>query len=162
MKEKTNDLSELKGLVKIIIVLVIAFLVMYLLTVGATKLGWFDIGYTKPEIAESVINYDKIIAGSIFDKKDTDYYVAIADFSGTNNIYYESIISNYKEKESKLPIYYVDLSDELNKSIISEENNTKATNASELKIKDVTLIKITNKKVSKYIIGIDDILNELK
>lgn len=160
MKEKTNDLSELKGLGKIIIVLSIIFIVMYLLTIGATKLGWFETGYTKPSVSESVISYEKIIAGSILDKKDKEYYVAIADFS--NNMYYSSIISTYKDKEDKLPIYYVDLSDELNKSIISNEDNTKAKSVSELKVKDLTLIKVSNNKISKYITGISNIENELK
>lgn len=56
----------------------------------------------------------------------------------------------------------VDLSDELNKSIISDTNNTKAKKASELKVKDLTLLKITNGKIEKYITGIENIETELK
>lgn len=162
MKEKANDLSELKGLGKIILILAGAFIIMYLLTLGATKLGWFDTGYTKPNVEDAVISYEKIMAGSVFDKKDDSYYVAIANFKNTNNMYYQSIVSAYKSKKEHLPFYVVDLSDELNKSIISDTNNTKATKASELKVKDLTLIKITNGKIEKYITGIENIETELK
>ena len=50
----------------------------------------------------------------------------------------------------------------LNKSIISDTNNTKAKKASELKVKDLTLLKITNGKIEKYITGIENIETELK
>lgn len=69
MKEKTNDLSELKGLGKIILILASAFIIMYLLTLGATKLGWFDTSYTKPNVEEAVISYEKIMAGSVFEDR---------------------------------------------------------------------------------------------
>lgn len=107
MKEKTNDLSELKGLGKIILILAGAFIIMYALTLGATKLGWFDTGYTKPNVEDAVISYEKIMAGSVFDKKDDSYYVAIANFDKTNNMYYQSIVSSYKSKKEHLPFTWL-------------------------------------------------------
>ncbi len=161
MKRKSESELDIKGLIIIIIVLVVLVGLVYLLTVGAQKLGWFNEHYTKPEVQEAVISYENINAGTIFDRSDNEYYVAIADFSDKNNIYLDSLISKYKEKEDSLPVYVVDLSDGLNSSIKSEENNTFATKVSELKVKDNTLIKITNGNNAGYLVGDESIKSEL-
>ena len=78
------------------------------------------------------------------------------------NTYYESVISNYQKKEDKTPLYVVDLSDELNKSIIGKEDNIKASSLSDMSVKSSTLLLIKNGKIVKYIIDMDTIESELK
>ena len=76
--KKTENLSELKGLGKILLILVVAFIAMYLITLGANKAGLFDPGYNKPEVSDAVISYENIMAGTIFNREG-NYYVAILD-----------------------------------------------------------------------------------
>lgn len=159
--KKSEDLSELKGLGKILLILVVAFIAMYLITLGANKAGLFDPGYNKPEVGDAVISYENIMAGTIFNREG-NYYVAILDSNDKMNTYYESVISNYQKKEDKTPLYVVDLSDELNKSIIGEKDNKDAKSIKELSVKNSTLLKIKNNKIVKYLIDIEDIENELK
>ena len=103
-KKNKNVTSEMdiKGLIIIVCVLVVIAVVAYLLTVGAQKLGWFDEGYYKPEVPEAVISYDNINAGTIFNRKDKEYYVLIADFSDKESVYVNSLGSLYKEKEDSI------------------------------------------------------------
>lgn len=159
--KKSEDLSELKGLGKILLILVVAFIAMYLITLGANKAGLFDPGYNKPEVGDAVISYENIMAGIIFNREG-NYYVAILDSNDKMNTYYESVISNYQKKEDKTPLYVVDLSDELNKSIIGEEDNIKASSLSDMSVKSSTLLLIKNGKIVKYIIDMDTIESELK
>ena len=67
--KKTENLSELKGLGKILLILVGAFIVMYLITLSANKAGLFDPGYNKPEVSDAVISYENIMAGTIFNRE---------------------------------------------------------------------------------------------
>ena len=148
--KKSEDLSELKGLGKILLILVGAFIVMYLITLGANKAGLFDPGYTKPEVSDAVISYENIMAGTIFNREG-NYYVAILDSKDKMNTYYD-----------KTPLYVVDLSDELNKSIIGEEDNTLASSLSDMSVKSSTLLLVKDGKIVKYIIDMDTIESELK
>ena len=101
------------------------------------------------------------MAGTIFNREG-NYYVAILDSKDKMNTYYESVISNYQKKEDKTPLYVVDLSDELNKSIIGKEDNIKASSLSDMSVKSSTLLLIKNGKIVKYIIDMDTIESELK
>ena len=56
--------DDIKKLSIIVGVIVVAFGLVYGLTVGATKLGLFEPHYTKPEAADAVISYEKINSGN--------------------------------------------------------------------------------------------------
>lgn len=161
-KNESVEMNDIKKLSIIVGVIVVAFGLVYGLTVGATKLGLFEPHYTKPEAADAVISYEKINAGTILNRSDSEYYVVIADFSDNKNVYIESLISSYKQKETKLPIYIVDLSDGLNKSIVGENDNIGASTVSEMSVKSETLLKVSNKKITKYLVKLEDIESELK
>ena len=76
---------------------------------------------------------------------------------------YADLISNYEAKDEHLSIYYVDLSNALNKSVISEEeSNKEAKSVEELKINGATLIKFTNNSISEYIEGEESISSYLE
>ena len=130
-KKKVNEEMDVKGLVIITVVLCVLVLLIYLLTLGAQKLGWFNERYVPKEVANAV------------------------------SIYSSTLVDIYKNKEESIPLYIVDLSEGLNKFIISEENNYNANNASELKVKDNTLIKIQNGARVSYVTGDDAIKSEL-
>lgn len=161
-KTETNDLGDIKKLTIIVLVILVIFGLVYLLTLGANKLGLFEEHYKSPETTESVISYEKIPAGTILNRETGEYYVLISDFSQNKSVYLEGLYSTYNKKETKLNIYIVDLSDELNKSIIGEEDNIKASSLSDMSVKSSTLLLIKNGKIVKYIIDMDTIESELK
>ena len=71
-------------------------------------------------------------------------------------------VSNYKSKDKALPIYYVDYNDAINASVTSKDSsNPKATKASELKVKNPTLIEISNGSISQYIEGEEKVIDYL-
>ena len=76
-----------------------------------------------------------------------EYYVLFDDFS---NLKSDSYVS-YLAGKSDIKVYKVDLSKPENKVFKSEESNKNAKRASELKINDVTLIRIKNGKIVNYI-----------
>ena len=59
-------------------------------------------------------------------------------------------------------VYTIDLSNELNKAQYDAENvNTKAKKVSEMKVGDITLIKVKNGKIEKYIVDYAKMEKEL-
>ena len=55
----------IKDFIVLVIVLISVFGMVYLLTVGARKLGWFDERYTAPSVDEASISYEYIEASSV-------------------------------------------------------------------------------------------------
>ena len=111
----------------------------------------------------SSISYDEILVGRSLSMSDDNYLVLFYDSSNEDvSSTYSELISNYKNKEEHLPIYYVDMSNTFNKGYTTtEEANTVASKASELLINGPTLIRITNKSIAEYIEGEEDITNYL-
>lgn len=161
VKNTIKDEMDIKGAIILVLVLTGVVLVMYLLTVGAQKLGWFDLRYVKPEVQTATISYDNILAGTIFNRQSGEYYVMIADFSSDDNIYLSSLGSSYNKKEDKLNLYSVDLGNLMNKSIIGETSNPSAQSVESLSINEPTLILVKDGRNSKYIPGVENIKTEL-
>lgn len=159
--KKVQEELDIKGIVILFSVLIGIVILIYLLTLGAQKIGLFDEGYTKPEVKTPIISYEKILAGNVFNMKDETYYVMIADFEDLDSVYFSSLGSLYKDKKDSLPLYTVDLSEGMNKKIIGENINREAQSASELSVGAQTLIKIQNGRNVKYIDNVEDVKTEL-
>jgi len=108
----------------------------------------------------ATIQNDKILASSIFTKEDEVYYVFAYDASEDNNwaVYYTTLFSEYDviEDKGKLPMFWVDLSDPLNKDVVAEkveDENTKPGKYEDLSIYSPALIRIKNGKLDKYYDG---------
>lgn len=129
---------------------VLSFIVLvYLGVIGLKSLGLFDQGYIKPTKESTTINYEYILYGTVFDRKEKEYYVIFDNYDKNINSYINNLITS----KSKIPVYKVDLSKKENEGCISSKSNSKAKNANELEINDLTLIRITNGKISKYFTG---------
>lgn len=143
----TTYSMELKKLFIILGVILLIIVALYLIIgIFVTK----DIKLFKNKNSNEVtstIQYRKILAGETFNMNKEEYYVIFASSKGN----YYSLYSSIAEKNTDKSIYLVDLDDSLNKKYISEESNSAVQNASELKVKDNTLIKINNKKNVEYI-----------
>lgn len=159
-----NEVEEIKLRDSIIIIFVIGLVVIiaYGLTLLARHVGLFDIRYIKPEVSSATINYENILAGTIFSREENEYYVMIGNFESNESVYLGSLGQLYKNKSGdKLPIYAVDLSEGLNKMIISDSSNSSAQTVSDLKINGPTLIKVSGGRNVKYIEGDENIKIEL-
>ncbi len=136
-----------------VVVLAIAVL-FYLLSVYITNKP------DKVRIAEGSISYEQISAGSTFSMSDKEYLVIFYNRDNGGDI--TTAVSNYKSKDKALPIYYVDYNDAINASVTSKDSsNPKATKASELKVKNPTLIEISNGSISQYIEGEEKVIDYL-
>lgn len=129
--------------------------VCYLCVLGMEKMGLFEKGYTKPEKESATIDTSYIAMGAVFNRNDSEYYVIFDNYQDSykTDAYINTLLTNKKD----IKLYKVDMGQNENKKYLSDEENTKATNASELKIKGITLIKIKKGKIDKYISGSDAI-----
>jgi len=150
--ENTNDYSKII-LIIIGIVLVVGLLYLYTGFFVTKELsGKKD----EPKTPETVINYDEIIAGTIFSQSPETYYVLISDFKTYN---YKAI-NALLDQSDDIKYFSVDLSKTINQSIIGEPYIT--NNPETLRVSDPTLLIITSGKITKSIIGLDNINNYLK
>ncbi len=155
---KDNDIgTQAKSFIIILVVIVLILALIWFIM--ELKAGTFSKKNTDDSANESneTINYDQILAGETFNRKDNEYYVIFTDSSKDFYNVYQSYMTNSDKK-----IYIVDLANTLNSKYISDESNSTAQSASELKVKDNTLIKISNKQNILYLEGYNNVINELK
>lgn len=150
--------SESRKIVTCIVTVLLIFGIGYLVTNIILKNSVAD--YITKNNDKTTLQYDEILSGQSFDKKDKEYLVVF--FNTEEDTIYQTLISNYDAKDSHLPIYYVDLKNRMNQNCVSTESNKNATSSSELKINGPTLIKFTDNKISEYIEGEEAITNYLK
>lgn len=157
IKYTTGDTEEVKNLITVIIVVVLIVAGLYVVTRAfITK----DLFKKKEEAAEvvtpGVVSYDTIVMGQIFQMDQySEYYVAIYDSTNDDYSYDMSdLVSQYGQNEKSLHIYTVDLSNDVfNGSYYDPENvNVNATNLSEMKVGDITLLHIKKGKIVEYIV----------
>ena len=153
-KEEVTSGDQIKSMIKTVVIVLVFIGVMYLMMLGLIKLGAFEKGYEAPS-HETEFDYEYINIGTVFTRSDSTYYVLFDDY-GTNissNTYLENNIA------SKLsdPVYKVDMSKEQNAKYKSDTPNKSASNASELKIDGITLIRIKNGRIDMYLTGSEEI-----
>ena len=140
---------------------VLVFLgVCYLGVIGMQALGVFDKGYTAPNKGTTEISHEFISIGTVFNRDLDTYYVLFDNYKSdyTKDAYINYLV-DYEVKEK---VYKVDMNDLNNSKYSSEEANTKAQKVEDLKINDITLIKISKGKNVKYVTGSENIEEFLK
>lgn len=148
-----DNVTDGKNILTTFISVFIFIGIMYLGFIGLEKLGMFDAGYTAPETEAAEIDPNQIMIGSVFNRDEKTYYVL---FDSSKEYESHSYIKTLTEKLNKR-VYYVDMSEPENAKHKSDTENKKAKEAKDLKIKDVTLIKISKGKISKYLSGVEKI-----
>ena len=144
---------------KIVIFCIVLLLVLYyVIAVFITKeidISWSNDNNTTENDASEMS--DRILAKNIFNQSKDKYYVYFYDFSDT-----DVSISSAISKNSDLTIYRVDTGSALNQNYVTEESgNRNVTSISDLKVKNPTIIEITNDKVTAYYEGNSEILSFL-
>jgi hypothetical protein len=167
MKMVDND-DENQGRTFVIIIMVI--LAALMLVYGGTELLGKKKTEEKTETTENEsINYDRVSIGTILNRPYDDYYVMLYDSKGEDATTYSSILSNYmakKDEENYIKIYYCDLNNSINSEYYNVNNdnksNPKAKTIEELDLGDLTLIRVKNGKISKYVENVNEIKDLLK
>ena len=142
-------------------VLLIVFVVSYLL------IGFFytkELSLNKNEDSEEEVNVDNstIMIGQLFEQKEDTYYVIIYDVNDKKSSI-PSWLSVYILSDSSLAVYTVDSSKKFNSSyLVTESSNKQASSLDDLRVISPTLIKISNKTISEYTEGEEDIINILR
>lgn len=159
-KVKTEEQEEIMRFIKIILIILVFIGGIYIFTKKVIKKE--DV--KEKTITEGIINYDKIILGALLNQNYDEYYVFVYDGNDNKAIYYSALIDLYNQKEDSIKVYWADLSNHLNKKFIAENEakiNPKAKKVSDLRVGEYTLIKVNNKKITKYIDNIEAVKKEL-
>lgn len=162
VKFETTEQVEFRNF--LVIILVVCFLVLglYLFTRAFITKDLFTSDSTEDEVQAGEVNYDITSMGQILNRPYDEYYVAIYDSEGDyySDMYY--MVYNYNAKDEHLHIYTVDLNNYLNSSYYDPDNvNTKAKELEDIKVGDITLLKIKDGKISKYIVDFSKMEKEL-
>lgn len=115
------------------------------------------------------INYDRISIGTLLNRPESEYYVMIYNTNDSNAIVYSTLLTQYMSKSSEkdyIKIYYCDLENKINSNYYNVNNDNKsnpdAKKISELDLGDITLIKVKNGKIIKYVEDYNKIESILK
>ena len=146
--------SEVTKTIIIVVVAAVLLAFMYFLTNLILSKDVTD----EEKVTENAIQYDEILAGESFNQ-DGEYYVIYYDSSDSYSSI-SSLISSYQLNSTDTKLYSVDLANGMNKKYITD-GDVVTTNASSLKVKDTTLLKFKNGKVTDTITDITEITNFL-
>lgn len=150
--------KEVKNGIIVGIVVILSLVIVYFMIAIAT--GEINIGGKKDNTDSSASDnsYDNMImASTTFDKSEDEYMVIFySEKNKTDNL--DLIISSYK---GDIKLYKVNTDEVINKFVLSDEENSSATNKDELKVKTPTLLTINNKKITYYTSNEDEIAEKL-
>lgn len=155
-----EEQKEVYNLIIIIMVVIAILSCVYLFSRAFISKDLFkkkDDTKTKETIKEPEFDYSKIIVGELLNREYSEYYVLAFDSTDDMAFDYSNMLNAYKKGK----IYHLDLNDGFNKKYKSETSNPDAKSINELKFGKLTLIKVKNGNIVKYIENKDDIRSEL-
>lgn len=164
-RETTGSKEEKDNYFKFITtlaILLIVFILSYFI-IGFFYTKEIDFNKDKKETKDEInIDNNTIMLGQMFDQSEKEYYVLIYDVTDENSSI-STWESTYSSQENALKLYKVDSSKKFNsKYIVKDNSNKSAKDLTSLKIISPTLIKVSNKQITEYIEGEDEIVNKLK
>lgn len=157
---ETEEQSVIKKFVIIVLVLVILIVGVYFFTRAfVTK----DLNKETQEAkTEVTFDYTKTVLGSLLNRPYNEYYVLVYNSEDLKANYYSGLVSSYQSKENAIKIYIADLNDSMNEKFYdSKKSNPNAKSIEELQVGDLTLIKVKDKTIKKYIEKEEEIRTEL-
>ena len=157
----SEDENEIRKFIIIIVVILAIVGIIY----AVTELTKKD-EEKGDEVTAGEIDYNTLSIGMLLNRPEKEYYVIIYDVENPDAVLYSAMINKYDIKGKKEKLYYCDLGNALNSKYYNvgndKKSNPKATKISELDLGDLTLIKVKDGKIVKYIENIDDIKEILK
>ena len=141
-KKKYPIKDELSTITLIIIIMAVIAIVTIMVTNIAK--GDYSIFSSKTKISDT-----EIIAGEVFNRKTSEYYVVFYDN--------DEILDVIEELDTDKKIYTVDLLSAFNKNILNTDTNLSASNIGELKVYSTSLIKIVNGENVEQVEGYSEV-----
>ena len=156
---ETEEQSVIKKFIIIVLVLAVLIIGVYFFTRAfVTK----DLKKAEEQKTEITFDYTKTVLGALLNRPYDEYYVLVYNSEDLKANYYSGIVSSYQMKENAIKIYVADLNDSMNEKFYnSKKSNPNAKTIDELQVGDLTLIKVNDKTISKYIEKEEDIRLEL-
>jgi hypothetical protein len=154
VKEEVVEKNQGIKLITILLVLIFVMSLIYILSeLFVTKnLHWFGLNGND----ESTVSTSTILASTVFNRSEEEYYVYFYDPEEKDNKI-KAVIDN---KLSSSKVYKVDTTDSLNANYVGEEGNKSAKKLTDLKVVTNTLIKISNGVITEYYEG-NEIVDKL-
>ena len=161
-KYRSEEQEEMIRFIRILIIVIIVILGIYFFTRIFVTKDLLNKEEDNTPITEGTINYTMTLIGSMLNKPEEEYYVIIYNADDIRSVYYSGLISNYNRNEDALTVYYANLANELNKKFYAPDNmNLETTNISDLRVGDLTLIKVKNGEIAEVWDNEEEIANEL-
>lgn len=160
IKEKKYRSEEQKEVIRFFIIL-ISVLVVVCAVYGISRMFIKETNPYEDEVTEGEINYDVVTVGTMFNRSDNEYYVALYEKDDASAILYSAIINKYSKKDKSLKVYFCDLTNSLNKEYVKDVSNPNAKTIEDVAFSKFTFVKIKNGKIVKYFENIDDVKKEL-
>ena len=154
-------------MIKFVIVILVVLLsvgAIYLFTRAFVTKDLFKEDSSPTEtVQEGKVNYEVAIMGQILNRPYKEYYVAIYNQEeGDYIVDMSNLVFNYGKKEKHKHIYTVNLANKLNADYYAPDKvNTKAQKLEDIKVGDITLIKVKNGKIVKYLVDLSKMEKEL-
>lgn len=161
-KYETEEQMEVKKFIFVLLGIILIVVGIYFFTRAFVTKDLFkqasDVTYTS-----GTVNYDVAVVGTMLNRSDKEYYVVAYSSENNSATYYNTLLSKYLNNEDAMKVYYLDLNNELNKEYVAtDENISKSfTSIKELKFGNITLLKVKDGKVTKFITDLEKIKVEL-
>ena len=147
-KFRTEEQTEIIRFIWILIIVLVIIVGVYFLTRIFVTKDLLNNEDKETEVIEGSINYNVTLIGALLNKQEEEYYVYIYDPENIRSVYYSSLVNIYTQNEDHLKVYYANLANELNAKFYDPENiNTKVDSISDLRVGDVTLIRVKKGKI---------------
>lgn len=156
-KKVENEIIELKKLAYIFGIIVLVFCLFY----GIAYLKMNKKENNKDEIVVN-IQYEEILVNNILKQNKDSYYVLVYNNVEEYNNYYYHYVQKYSKEEKALHVYLVDINNSFNKLYKADTSVLKVDDISKIRIKEDTLLKISNGKIVSSFEGMENIVNNLK
>lgn len=157
-KQISSDSDEVVRMLKIFGGIVLVLVILYFVFAFATG----EIKFGEEKKPEPEIQNVEILAGSTFNRPESEYYVLLYDFSSEYNTKCVTLYNLFTSSNSS-KLYVVDLSNGFNKNIVvNDKKLVNVQNAENLKVMNPTMLKIENGKTTITKTGIDEVDNFIK
>lgn len=157
MIQTDNNEISIKYAVITVIIMLIILVGFYFLTEKILKKTTHD-----QEETQEVVQVRKLNSINYSDVENmvaSSYYLLIDKADDENNDSYDLYINSLKYNKFPIEFYYIDLADDHNKDLLAKEE--KLDDLKNLKVKDTTLVYVSDGKIKETYVGGNSILSYL-
>mgnify|MGYP001038491679 CR=1 FL=1 len=159
---QTTEQEEIKKFLIVVLVVILCVGAIYLCTRAFVTKDLFSKNEEAEQVTPGTINENVAIMGQLLNRPYNEYYAVIYNATGKFSVDMSQLVTKYNSKEKHLHIYTIYLDNSMNADYYDPENvNEKAQSVSDIKVGDITLVKVKNGKIDKYIVDYSKMQKEL-